>query len=1000
MANKTQIYIDTIDNSSKVMKDIEDSVSKLRIQLTKLGNESDNVDKKNKGMFSSFENLKDTLTKNIGKIALLGTAFLAIKGQAEVLSDFLKDGLQLNIEEDAAKRGIAGILASVYQLKKEGKDLMGIDKFNASLSLSEDIIKKLKLEALRTGASFKELIDAFQSAVGQGASKGMSVNQVADIATIVANAGKAMGMDGSMVGQELRALISGQVTGDAAIGTSLGLGPGGANADAYKEALKKGGGEAYDFLMKRLEQFTNAGISQAQTIGGVFDGIADSYSIFQQESTKSLGNALKGIQPIADSLFDNVTGNFSEDLDGIKVTLLTLSEFVGQNLVGAFDLVVSSVKDMSNWLLENQQYASSFAGLWYTIVDVVSNTAEALGAVLGAVGAIVNTFVSLLFLSTSVDKKAQDTLTVFTVIQGVLASINIAVALISDTVKIVADTVRLVLGGALNAILGFVSKIISALGKVAEWTGADGISKSLKQIEQDLDDFNSKKTFEIIGEDNSIANMTDKFTATSKAILDGADRISASGKVENEAMAKYLKELQDIRSGKGINASAGITTTAPTAKNDSSFSSKTTNDLLKSYEKELTAFKNSISIKQRYNQLFYSNYKKNIEDFYNEKEALDKQMFDAEMNNYNKQLEQLEKIKGKGSKEEQLATENKISEAIKKKENAEKEYQLKIQETIFARTKEFRELDKSIEDFKSKIADLQGFNFESKTIKLNIEIEDLKNKFQSVDAMQPLIKKYEELAKRQLTYDRNIKNIAIEEEALSIKRDSGAITQIEYNRLLDEQLNNRISLLQQERDLIEQGPVSDDSIARVKELNNEIGKLKNQTEATAKSLASDLKNSTQSLFEDLMTGTKSWKDALMDFFNSIHANISKLVAQQLMGQVGGLFGGSSGGGDWFSSIAGGITNLFGMSTGGGMRGGDMYKINEVGQEIFVPNRNGYMLNATQAKQAVADGISGKGGGNTNITVNVKANDEQSFRNSRDQLGVTINSALARARRNQ
>lgn len=998
MANKTQIYIDTIDNSSKVMKDIEDSVSKLRIQLTKLGNESDNVYKKNKGMFSSFENLKDTLTKNIGKIALLGTAFLAIKGQAEVLSDFLKDGLQLNIEEDAAKRGIAGILASVYQLKKEGKDLMGIDKFNASLSLSEDIIKKLKLEALRTGASFKELIDAFQSAVGQGASKGMSVNQVADIATIVANAGKAMGMDGSMVGQELRALISGQVTGDAAIGTSLGLGPGGANAEAYKEALKKGGGEAYDFLMQRLEQFTNAGISQAQTIGGVFAGIADSYSIFQQESTKSLGNALKGIQPIADSLFDNVTGNFSKDLDGIKITLLTLSEFVGQNLVGAFDLVVSSVKDISNWLLENQQYASSFAGLWYTIVDVVSNTAEAFGAILGTIGAIVNTFISLLFLSTSVDKKAQDTLTVFTIIQGVLASINIAVALISDTVKIVADTVRLVLGGALNAILGFVSKIVSALGKVAEWTGADGISKSLKQIEQDLDDFNSRKTFEIIGEDNSIANIKDKFTATSKAILDGADRISASGKVENEAMSKYLQELKDIRSGKGI--SAGITTTAPKANNkDSSFSSKATNDLLKSYEKELSAFKNAIGIKQRYNQLFYSNYKKNIEDFYNEKESLDKQMFDAEMNNYNKQLEQLEKTKGKGTKEEQLATENKITEAIKKKENAEAEYQLKIQETIFARTKEFRELDKSIEDFKSKIADLQGFNFESKTIKLNIEIEDLKNKFQSVDAMQPLIQKYEELAKRQLSYDRNIKNIAIEEDALAIKRDSGAITQIEYNRLLDEQLNNRISLLQKERDLIAEGPVSDDSIARVKELNNEIGKLKNQTEATAKTLANDLKNSTKSLFEDLMTGTKSWKDALLDFFNSIHANISKLVAQQLMGQLGGL-GGGGGSGDWFSSIAGGITSLFGMSTGGGMRGGDMYKINEVGQEIFVPNKNGYMLNATQAKQAVADGIGGGRGGNTNITVNVKANDEQSFRNSRDQLGVTVNSALARARRNQ
>lgn len=71
---------------------------------------------------------------------------------------------------------------------------------------------------------------------------------------------------------------------------------------------------------------------------------------------------------------------------------------------------------------------------------------------------------------------------------------------------------------------------------------------------------------------------------------------------------------------------------------------------------------------------------------------------------------------------------------------------------------------------------------------------------------------------------------------------------------------------------------------------------------------------------DFVTGTKSAKDALNDFFDDLFARITQVIAdrwiEQLFGSMG-TTGGGTAGGDWFSSLLGG---LFGGGTGGGTAG--------------------------------------------------------------------------------
>lgn len=98
-----------------------------------------------------------------------------------------------------------------------------------------------------------------------------------------------------------------------------------------------------------------------------------------------------------------------------------------------------------------------------------------------------------------------------------------------------------------------------------------------------------------------------------------------------------------------------------------------------------------------------------------------------------------------------------------------------------------------------------------------------------------------------------------------------------------------------------------------------------------------VRESTQGLFEDVMSGAKSAKEAFADFVDSILAGIARIAAEQLTAQLfgdmgssgGGLFGGSdtSGLGGFFASLFSGG----GRAIGGPVSKDSIYQVAEKGQ---------------------------------------------------------------------
>lgn len=115
-------------------------------------------------------------------------------------------------------------------------------------------------------------------------------------------------------------------------------------------------------------------------------------------------------------------------------------------------------------------------------------------------------------------------------------------------------------------------------------------------------------------------------------------------------------------------------------------------------------------------------------------------------------------------------------------------------------------------------------------------------------------------------------------------------------------------------------------------------------------------------FADVLTGTKSVKDAFKDMTNQILADIARIVAQKLVENFFGASGSASGGqaGGWIQAFG----SLFGgaRATGGSVNAGQFYRVNENGPELLTVGGREYLMMGNQS------GMVSKSEGASGVTV--------------------------------
>ena len=294
-----------------------------------------------------------------------------------------KKGLDINSEVESSTLGIKALVASMYDVRDASGNLAkGPEQLALAGEIATGQIQKLRIAGLETAASFQQLVEAFQQGIGAGASAGLGLDQVRELTIGIVQAASALNVPMHQLNQEVRSLLSGQISADSSVAKALNI----SNAQ-MKEWTKSG--KVFEELQKRFDVFRRTGAEAALTWTATFSNLGEAVSIFLgSASAESFAKIKKSIQGLFTGLFDVDTGGVSAQFQALQDILTRIFGTIGTEISGAIDGLVVAAKNLSGWFGENAvalEVMGIKAGLVWDnlkaigllLVGVVADTANA-----------------------------------------------------------------------------------------------------------------------------------------------------------------------------------------------------------------------------------------------------------------------------------------------------------------------------------------------------------------------------------------------------------------------------------------------------------------------------------------------------------------------------------------------------------------------------------------------------------------------------------------------
>lgn len=292
------------------------------------------------------------------------------------LKAIFEQGIEYNSMLESTKLGIASVIASLAELRSAtGQKLDGADSLNASLALAGDQLKKLKVDAIQTTATFSQIAPAFQAAIGPGLAAGLTLDQIRGTVVKITQAAGAVGIPFEQLNQEVRAILEGTINEDARLAKVLGI---------SNEMVKswKAQGTLADELNKRLEKFALAGDKAAGTLDGLKSNLEEALQVFTGTATERAFETLKArIQKILPSIFDFKSGALDKSFQPLADIIDEI--FVrGINIAGDFiEVVIDGVKSIARFIDENRVTIDAILDSAFGIISTLLRIA---GVMVGA----------------------------------------------------------------------------------------------------------------------------------------------------------------------------------------------------------------------------------------------------------------------------------------------------------------------------------------------------------------------------------------------------------------------------------------------------------------------------------------------------------------------------------------------------------------------------------------------------------------------------------------
>lgn len=862
---------------------------------------------KAKNETSGFSKASSTARQNITRLATSVAGLISVYKALEVASSFMREGFKFSAEMETARIGIASVISATTDLvDSQGNMLEGQKKYNSALNLSSGIMNNIRIMGLETTATTSDLVAGFQAMIAPATAVGMTMEQTQEFTLNMVKALGAMGIPLNQLSAEGRSLLDGTIipTQDR---LAMALGITGEMVKKWKEQ-----GILVDELRKKLSPFASAGVDVAESWAGLSSNMKDAIGVLSGFTGQGFFTGVKeAYKDILTSIVDVKNAKPGKDIENIANKVKELEDFMG-------GFVQRAASDFIEWLSimnrpENLEVLESRIKTVYNSLNDAGRVAASVGSGIGKI------FGSALDGWNSMPEIIRDIGIVgglFYGIQGVAITSAIGFAIDQiQKLKVGSEKYSGMKRDDVNSMLenmGLGSLPEPKAPSLARSRTLEPMATShgtTKNGEQARNDMNALRDAEknlaserISIQKISIGTMSDADNAFTKSAKENSD-IRAKA-VNNE----YEKAIEAQK--KALEASKKISQSKIQSANTDE-ERKIANDLLKSEQAKYTK---NISILEEERR-------KKLKGIVN-KGGSSSTTSDSARRALEGLNAEIAKLRGEGESFD-FALSKKLMEIAKLGKDAGLSLgEITAKQREFAdaaTTKRAEDLGKAIADVDAKIAGMWGDQSQSRGIKLEQEIDGIRDKLKNLGAETPLIEeklaKFREGASQQFIVEDAQLAASFMKELAQLSGEYGA-----SQAAINEQLRIQADIYGSKLPESMRGYV--DEWERLQKLQSardpmsglERGMRKYVSSATDyASQFEDAWTNTMTSFEDVwVRAMTTGKISFSDLANSLLKDMARIAAKQALGGIvsglgsliGGFFTGGGVGGDTGGSLTG------------------------------------------------------------------------------------------------
>lgn len=431
-----------------------------------------------KGSAKAGQKLLFTFRRLVGTLAIFT---LARKG-VQVFNELVSSGIRFNDTIETSTLGIAGLVATLADVRDElGQSVGKAEELDLALGLARTQIELLRQDSLKTVATFTQLLDTFQVAVGPGLAAGLNLDEVRQLTVSISQAAAALSVPQNQLAEEIRSLLAGTIQARTTrIATALGI----TNSDIRR--LKEAG-ELFEFLDERLAGFAESAQRAArETITGLRAILKGAFEALVGEAAKplfdeliSLGNQLlDNVLTVSDALgnlrpnpkavavlrpiFETLKVMLQAAVDVGKALGFEGAETLISGLAAGFQVLAEALRVILTGLIQLIRPFTFIREQLGLAKDEAQGLNKDLGGVLGVVGLLIIAFKVLKTKVAAMVLKAVPAAAVFF---GIAAAVKFIVDAIFDVDLSIRQVIQLVALGFFGAMIK-ISEVVRTIGEL------------------------------------------------------------------------------------------------------------------------------------------------------------------------------------------------------------------------------------------------------------------------------------------------------------------------------------------------------------------------------------------------------------------------------------------------------------------------------------------------------------------------------------------------------